>query len=310
VLVQRDDERREYVIAYASRSNNRTEMNYSSYAEECLAAVWGVSHFRVYLYGRHFVLLTDHEPLKWSMTNEKLIGMHARWAHILSEYDFEIRHRQRKRSRDADGLSQKPLHDKTDLTDARMDHDASTVSVSAVLALLAYQGAEVSELEGNQTSSKDEFALAIPKEVFSFAGTEKDGELVFPHPNKDLVSPDIWLDSGTLRYLRHKTFEEGASAQERDRVQHRAKGYYFMNNLLRKRTSPNAGKIDRVVLSPNERVNLIRAVHIEVGHFGVHKTHSLLEPTYFWSGMFAQVRKEVSSCTVCDHVKANFEVQP
>ena len=54
---------------------------------------------------------------------------------------------------------------------------------------------------------------------------------------------------------------------------------------------------------------MIRAIHIEVGHFGVHKTHSLLEPTYFWSGMFAQVRKEVSSCTVCDRVKANFEVK-
>jgi hypothetical protein len=243
------------------------------------------------------------------MTNEKLTGMHARWAHIPSEYDFEIRHRPGKRYGDADGLSGNPLQDETDLTDARMDHDVSTVSVSAGLALLAYQGAEVSELEGNQTSSKDEFALAIPKEVSPFTGTEKDGELVLPYPNKDPVSRDIWLDSGTLRYLRDKTFEEGAGAQERDRVQHRAKDYYFMNNLLRKRTSPNAGKIDRVVPPPNERVNLIRAVHIEVGHFGVHKTHSLLEPTYFWSGMFAQVRKEVSSCTVCDRVKANFEVK-
>jgi hypothetical protein len=102
VLVQRDEEGREYVIAYASRSNNRTERNYSSYAGECLAAVWGVSHFRVYLYGRRFVLLTDHERLKWLMTNEKLTGMHARWAHILSEYDFEIRHRPGKRSGDAD----------------------------------------------------------------------------------------------------------------------------------------------------------------------------------------------------------------
>jgi hypothetical protein len=234
VLVQRDDEGREYVIAYASRSNNRTERNYSSYAGECLAAVWGLSHFRVYLYGRRFVLLTDHEPLKWLMTNEKLTGMHARWAHILFEYDFEIRHRPEKRSGDADGLSRNPLQDETDLTDARMDHDASAVSVSAGLALLAYQGAEISELEENQTCSKDEFALAIPKEVSPFTGTEKDGELVLPHPNKDPVSRDIWLDSGTLRYLRDKTFEEGASAQERDRVQHRAKGYYFMNNLLRK----------------------------------------------------------------------------
>jgi hypothetical protein len=78
---------------------------------------------------------------------------------------------------------------------------------------------------------------------------------------------------------------------------------------LKKRTSPLTGKIDKVVPPPQERTNLIRAIHIEVGHFGVHKTHSLLEPTYFWSGMFAQVRKEVSSCTVCDRVKANFEVK-
>jgi hypothetical protein len=108
VLVQRDDEGREYVIAYASRSNNMTGKNYSSNAGECLAAVWGVSHFWVYLYGRRFVLLTDHEPLKRLMTNEMLTKMHARWAHILSEYDFEIRHRPGKRSGVADGLSCNP----------------------------------------------------------------------------------------------------------------------------------------------------------------------------------------------------------
>jgi hypothetical protein len=44
ILVQQDDQGQEYDIAYASRSNNRTERNYSSYAGECLAAVWGVSH--------------------------------------------------------------------------------------------------------------------------------------------------------------------------------------------------------------------------------------------------------------------------
>jgi hypothetical protein len=194
-----------------------------------------------------------------------------------------------------------------------MDHEAAPVppiSVSAGLALLAYQGAEVSKLEENQISAKEDFALATSNKISPFTGTEKDGELVMLHPKKNPVSRDIWLDPGTLQYLRDKTFEEGASAQERDRVQHRAKGYYFMNsNLLRKRTSPHTGRIDKVVLPPKERVNLIRAIHIEVGHFGVHKTHSLLEPTYFWSGMFAKVRKEVSSCTVCDRVKATSKLK-
>ena len=39
ILQQSDDDGAERVIAYASRSNNRAEANYSSFAEECLAAV-------------------------------------------------------------------------------------------------------------------------------------------------------------------------------------------------------------------------------------------------------------------------------
>jgi hypothetical protein len=134
---------------------------------------------------------------------------------------------------------------------------------------------EVSNSEEIQTSHKEDFALAVSKEISPFAGTEKDGELVLLHPRKNPVSRDIWLDPGTLWYPRDKTFEEDASAQKRDRVQHRAKGYYFMNSLLRKQTSPTAGRIDKVVPPPKDRVNLIRAIHIEVGHFGVYKTFSL-----------------------------------
>ena len=80
ILEQRDEAGNERVVAYASRSNNRAESNYSSYAGECLAAVWGVRYFRVYLYGVHFKLYTDHRPLEWLMTSQSLTGMHARWA--------------------------------------------------------------------------------------------------------------------------------------------------------------------------------------------------------------------------------------
>jgi hypothetical protein len=48
------------VVAYVSRSNNVAESRYSSYKGECLVAVWVVAHFRCYLFGTQFTLITNH----------------------------------------------------------------------------------------------------------------------------------------------------------------------------------------------------------------------------------------------------------
>jgi hypothetical protein len=80
VLTQMDDDGKEFVIAYASRSNNNAEAQYSSHEGECLATIWVIAHFRCYLYGNEFLLVTDHQPLKWLMESDKLTGKLARWA--------------------------------------------------------------------------------------------------------------------------------------------------------------------------------------------------------------------------------------
>jgi hypothetical protein len=45
VLMQMDDDGKEFVIVYASWSNNNAEAQYSFYGEECLAAIWAIAHF-------------------------------------------------------------------------------------------------------------------------------------------------------------------------------------------------------------------------------------------------------------------------
>jgi len=59
IFGQFNEEGKEYVIVYASRSN-KVENNYFSYEGECLTLVWAVIHFRPYLYGTKFILYTDH----------------------------------------------------------------------------------------------------------------------------------------------------------------------------------------------------------------------------------------------------------
>ena len=52
-------------VAYASRTLSFAEKNYSQLEKEGLAIVFGVTKFHIYLYGRQFIIESDHQPLSY-----------------------------------------------------------------------------------------------------------------------------------------------------------------------------------------------------------------------------------------------------
>jgi hypothetical protein len=50
----------ECVISYASHLLKGAEVNYGIAQKECVSIVWGNKQFHTYLYGIHFVVVTDH----------------------------------------------------------------------------------------------------------------------------------------------------------------------------------------------------------------------------------------------------------
>ena len=108
VLTQKDDEGNEYVIGYASRLFQGAEKNWHTQEKEAFAILYGIEQFRVYLYGRHFIIQTDHASLKW-LFNVTRPGRLSRWSLTLSEYDFELQHRPGKANSNADALSRLPI---------------------------------------------------------------------------------------------------------------------------------------------------------------------------------------------------------
>jgi hypothetical protein len=104
--MQKDDNGREYVVAYASRKVAEAESKWAIRELEALAIIWGCEHYRPYLFGSQFTVRSDHHSLQWLMRAGK--GRLARWALRLQEFNFNIQYRPGRGNPHADALSRNP----------------------------------------------------------------------------------------------------------------------------------------------------------------------------------------------------------
>lgn len=73
------------VVAYASRGLSQSENRYPAHKLEFLALKWSVTEkFSDYLYGNHFTVVTDSNPLTYILTSAKLDATSYRWLSALS----------------------------------------------------------------------------------------------------------------------------------------------------------------------------------------------------------------------------------
>ena len=89
VLTQEHDSKL-FPVCYASKKLSNAERNYSTIEKECLAIVWALKRFNIYLYGVHSVLQVDHEPLKYVNSAKFSNGRLMRWAMFLQSCNFRV----------------------------------------------------------------------------------------------------------------------------------------------------------------------------------------------------------------------------
>ena len=81
-----------HTVAFASRFLNSVEDRYSFNELELLGEIWSTEHFKDYLYGKPFTVITDHRALLYLMkekrANKSYNSRLTRWVDRLLHFDF------------------------------------------------------------------------------------------------------------------------------------------------------------------------------------------------------------------------------
>lgn len=108
-VLYQEQENQLRVVGYASRGLSRSKSRNPAHKLEFLALKWSVTEkFRDYLYGNYFTVVTDSNPVTYTLTSAKLDATSYRWLKALSTFSFKLLYRPGKQNGDADGLSHRP----------------------------------------------------------------------------------------------------------------------------------------------------------------------------------------------------------
>lgn len=106
-------------IEFFSKALSTTQQNYSTTHKELLAIILAIERFQHYIWGKHFVMHTDHQALTYLFSQNKVGSRLLRWKLALAEYDFDIIHRKGKNNVVSDCLS-------------RIKEDSTPISLSDI----------------------------------------------------------------------------------------------------------------------------------------------------------------------------------
>ena len=263
-------------VDFFSRKLIAAEINYDTHDQELLAIVKSVQHWRRYLAGIHFELITDHENLKWFMETKTLNHRQVRAYLTLSEYDFTIIHRAGKNN-PADAPSRRPDYIRDQ--DGPVQHNKEQFA-AALRTKLAAEKNEI-RLAGAVTTRRSQHDL--PKDLrqatTKFLRTGRSGAREPQNLEEQTEAEEDSLSS------------DDALSSEEDHAE-TARSKEGRNGLIQPKTA-------------QEKAKALEECHDNplAGHLGARRTLEKLSRRYKWKGMRKDAANYCKTCPICQ--KAN-----
>jgi len=108
LLQQGESDKKMHLVHAVSKKTTTAKKNYHAGKLELMAIVWSITSLRHLLIGIPFTVITDCQAIVHLNTKRTVNPQAARWANLLSEYEFEVRHRPGTKMAHADALSRAP----------------------------------------------------------------------------------------------------------------------------------------------------------------------------------------------------------
>ncbi|KAM3849152.1 obscurin-like [Diretmus argenteus] len=319
------------VIGYASRGLSRSENRYPAHKLEFLALKWSVTEkFSDYLYGNHFTVVTDSNPLTYILTSAKLDATSYRWLAALSTFSFKLLYRPGKQNGDADGLSRRPHGMLTDdlksqkererIRQFTQDHLSDPDNIDAVDQAVVQAICErqlVYSVNPDDESDADSIALvetlaisanAVPD---SYGQEDQLGGLpTIPH----LTEAELADKQRADQCIKHviSQIEQGDTPPPTLRNElpnlplllREINRLELLNNVLYRRRQVGSHTTYQLVLPAELRDTVLTSLHDHMGHMRLDRTMDLVRTRFYWPRMVVDVERKVRTCGRCVRRKA------
>lgn len=294
-LLQTDKEGKTTVICYLSRSLAPAEKKWTTTEIEALAVIWACDTLRHYLIGKKFLIETDHAALVWALRG-RTIGRLGRWALLLSEFDFEIKHRPGASNKVADALSRNFINMILQVPIVRTEEDIQLYHVSNNDDNLVLCD------QWKELQHEDEFCREILEELKKPPVLHREDREV-----KELDGP------APLSRIRNKSLlaRENAGSVHRMYFVHQAtgllyrRGGYCEYEETKDNSRLRATRYAQLVVPTKKVMEILFHFHDHplAAHGGVHKTFHKIRERFWWDGMRKDVTAYVKTCETCQRYK-------
>ncbi|TFY51092.1 hypothetical protein EVJ58_g10744 [Rhodofomes roseus] len=265
-------------IAYESRRLTPTEQRYSAQEREMLAIDYLLQKWRAYIEGSPVVVRTDHESLKYFLSQKHLGRRLARFADNIAHFDVKIIYRPGKHQLAADALSRREGEDLP---------DSETIG-----PLFAYP-------LDNDDDDTEHLYDDLEQEIFGSSesiecvATEEDSQ---PSPQ---LSPDE-----RARQAYDQLFEWMMNLRNRaesGQTEPDENGFFYRNDNMYR---VMGDRIYVVPLSFTESEELVRNVHCDLGHIGIRAVSEAVKERAWIPNLTEVVDLVIRSCPHCQFTRS------